>query len=78
MAERKSFIIILIGSFLIGILALLASFYQRFLFLKLEDEERIHNGQDVSHPFETSGWVFFGIIIASGIVRFFIFNVRVS
>lgn len=55
---------ILIISLIIGVLALFGAYYQRFLFTQLID-----------HTFETSGWVFFAIISASAILRFFLFNV---
>ena len=75
LAERSSLIIIIISSIVVATAALFGAFYQRFLFLKLEDEERIHDGHHVEHPFETSGWVFFGIIMGTALLRFLVFNV---
>ena len=70
LAERPAFITILIGSLLVATAALFGAFYQRYLFTRLED---LHRHEE--HPFETSGWVFFGVIMGAGLVRFVVFNV---
>ena len=64
-AEKKSFVVLIVISALIGALALFGAYYQRFLFAQLLD-----------HDFEVSGWVFFAIITTSAILRFFMFNVN--
>lgn len=63
-AEKGPFILLIVLSIVIAILALFGAYYQRFLFRQLLDP-----------TFQTSGWVFFGVIAGSAVLRFFLFNV---
>lgn len=63
-AERAPLIVIIIISAIIGVLALAGAYFQRYLFAQLVDPS-----------FPTSGWVYFGLITGSAILRFFLFNV---
>lgn len=65
-AEKGPLIFVALMSVLMGIISLFGAFSLKFLFREHTDK-----------TFHTSGWVFFGIIMAAMTIRFFIFNVKV-
>lgn len=64
LSERAPIITTIFISAIIGVLALAGAYFQRYLFAQLIDP-----------TFSTSGWVYFGLISALAILRFFLFNV---
>jgi hypothetical protein len=64
-AEKAPLITIILVSILIGVLALFSAYFQRFLFAQFYDTH-----------FPTSGWLYFGLITGTVIIKFLLFNVK--
>jgi hypothetical protein len=64
-AEKAPLMTIILVSILIGILALFGAYFQRFLFAQFYDKN-----------FPTPGWLYFGLITGTAVIKFLLFNVK--